>query len=73
MLEKGMYASQEEKEEWKKGAKIDFMSVEESDLGEGEEVIVTKPLPWLSTDVSHFFQKLVKQRKFKIRLKPVGK
>ena len=58
MLEKGTYASQEEKEEWEKVARIDFMSGEESDLGEGEEVIVTKLLPWLSTDVSQFFQKL---------------
>ena len=34
------------------------MSSEESGEDDGEEVIITKPLPWLSPHVSHFFRKL---------------
>ena len=58
MLEKGTFESTQQKEDWQKILKLDLISSEESDLDEGEEVMVTKPLPWRSSNVTRFFGKL---------------
>ena len=52
------YDDDNEKEKWRKITKMELMSSEESGEDAGEEVIITKPLWWLSPDVSHFFRKL---------------
>lgn len=62
MLEKGTYKDGE-KEKWKEIMTIDAMSSDESDMEEGDEVIVVHPLPWLSQSVVHFKMTLDEQIK----------
>jgi hypothetical protein len=50
MLEKGKFMDGERKQ-WKDIMIIDAMSSEESDMEEGDDVIVVHPLPWLSQSV----------------------
>jgi len=57
-MEKGSYISEEEKRAWNQITTLDFMSSEESGTDDGEEIILTKPLPWLSSTVKNFFRKL---------------
>ena len=53
MFEEGSYEDDGEKEAWKK-----IMSSDESCTEEDQEVIMSKPLPWLSEKVVHFKQAL---------------
>lgn len=54
MLELGSYKNNEEKESWKKVKTMDFISIDESEMDEGEEVLVSKPLPWQSKKSTDF-------------------
>ena len=58
MVERGTFDSPQQKEEWKEAMKVEMISSDESDVDNGDEVIVTKPLPWRSANVSQFFSKL---------------
>ena len=58
MFEKASYKDQEEKKSWRKTMKIEFVSSDESGCDEGVDVIITKPLPWLSETVTVFKQAL---------------
>lgn len=57
MFEAGSYKDEGEKEMWRKIMTMDFMSSDESCI-EGDEVLVSKPLPWESGKVTHFKQAL---------------
>ena len=54
MLEKGSFDGGRDMEQWKAILTIDLMSSDESADEEGEELLVTHPLPWLSDTVSQF-------------------
>lgn len=58
MFEAGSYKDEGEKEMWRKIMTMDFMSSDESCIEEGDEVLVSKPLPWESGKVTHFKQAL---------------
>ena len=58
MLEKATFSTSQEKQDWSQIMKIDVMSSEESGEEGGEEVIVSRPLPWLSANVTQFFRQL---------------
>ena len=58
MFEEGLYKDDGEKEAWKKIMVVDFMSSDESCTEEDQEVLMSKPLPWLSEKVAHFKQAL---------------
>lgn len=47
MLDNGVYKDKNEKEEWHK---VFTMSTDESNIDDGDEVIVTLPLPWSGAD-----------------------
>ena len=57
-FDKGAFKDAQEKEKWKSILKIDIMSSDESDYEGDKEVIVSRPLPWLSANVVHFKKKL---------------
>ena len=58
MFEAGSCKDDGEKEMWRKIMTMDLMSSDESCYEGGEEVLVSKPLPWESGKVAHFKQAL---------------
>lgn len=58
MFEVGSFKGNGEKESWKKILTMDFMSSDESSVEDGQEVLVSKPLPWQSQKVTLFKQAL---------------
>jgi len=58
MFEKGSFKDEDNKEEWKKILTMEFVSSEESGMEEDDEVIIIRPLPWLSSTVTEFKLKL---------------
>lgn len=58
MFEVGSYKDEADKEAWRKIVSLEFMSSDESCAEEGQEVLVSKPLPWQSERVTHFKQTL---------------
>ena len=55
---KAKFKNEEEKALWNKIMTTDFMSSDESGTDNGEEVLISKPLPWESTVVMRFKRKL---------------
>lgn len=58
MAAKGEYRNQEEKDKWLKVMKMEVMSSDESANEDGDEVLISHPLPWLSAEVVAFKQKM---------------
>ena len=56
MFEAGSYEDDGEKEMWRKIMTMDLMSSDESCYEGGEEVLVSKPLPWESARRSSSLQ-----------------
>ena len=55
MLKKGKFKNGESNaEKWRSILKMEFMSSDESDTQDGEEILVVCPLPWLSEVVIQF-------------------
>ena len=58
MFGKAKFKNEEEKALWNKIMTTDFMSSDENGTDNGEEVLISKPLPWESTVVKRFKRKL---------------
>ena len=59
MLEMGSFQGDSSaKEKWLPVLTMDFMSSDESATDEGNEVLVTRPLPWESVSVTQFKRSL---------------
>ena len=58
MASKVKYRNEEERDKWMSVIKPEVMSSAESGEDDGEEVIIVRPLPWLSAEVTAFKQQL---------------
>ena len=58
MATKGSYKNEEERDKWMSVMKIEAMSSDESGIDDDEDVIVVHPLPWISSEVDSFKNKL---------------
>lgn len=54
MFEAGSYENEREKEKWRSILTMEFMSTDESSTEEGNDVLVSKPLPWEAASVAAF-------------------
>ena len=52
------FSNEEQRKKWIDILKADFMSSEESDVDNGDEVLVVRSLPWRSSQVNQLFQRL---------------
>ena len=58
MFNKASFKDDTEKESWRRIMNIEYISSEESGYDDGDEVIITRPLPWLSATTQQFKRKL---------------
>ena len=54
LFEAGSYKDNDEKAKWRTIMTMDFMSSDESGVDDGNEVLMSKPLPWESPSVTLF-------------------
>ena len=52
------FSNEEQRKKWIDILKADFMSSEESDVDNGDEVLVVRSLPWRTSQVNQLFQRL---------------
>ena len=54
VFEKVIFKTDEDKEKWSKVINVDLMSSEESDTVEGDEILIHRPITWLSSTIKNF-------------------
>ena len=54
LFEAGSYKDNDEKAKWRTIMTMDFMSSDQSGVDDGNEVLLSKPLPWESPSVTLF-------------------
>lgn len=60
VLCKGKFSNPKDRERWEKVLCLDLMSSEESGFDDGDEILITRPLPWRSPRVDQLFKELDK-------------
>ena len=62
VLSKGKFSDPKDRERWEKVLCLDLMSSEESgfDDHDGDEILITRPLPWRSARVDQLYMELDK-------------
>ena len=57
-FEKAVFKSDEDKEKWAKVINVELMSSEESDTMDDNEILIHRPITWLSSTVRNFKARL---------------